>query len=83
MKKTQNTRGYKRYSAIDTHREYHLVGAQTVLPCKVSKKPRSMPEMPHRISTMATVMCAALRLRQLFIFAILSGIPPHLEKAPG
>ena len=28
MKKTQNTRGYKRYFAIDTHREYHLVGAQ-------------------------------------------------------
>ena len=28
MKKTQNTRGYKRYFALDTHREYHLVGAQ-------------------------------------------------------
>jgi transposase len=28
MKQTQNTRGYKRYFAIDTHREYHLVGAQ-------------------------------------------------------
>jgi transposase len=28
MKKTQNTRGYERYFAIDTHREYHLVGGQ-------------------------------------------------------
>jgi transposase len=28
MKQTQNTRGYKRYFAIDTHREYHLVGGQ-------------------------------------------------------
>ncbi|MCJ7435096.1 MAG: IS110 family transposase [Anaerolineales bacterium] len=28
MKHTQNTRGYKRYFAIDTHREYHLVGGQ-------------------------------------------------------
>jgi transposase len=28
MKKTQNTRGYGRYFAIDTHREYHLVGGQ-------------------------------------------------------
>ena len=28
MKQTQNTRGYERYFAIDTHREYHLVGGQ-------------------------------------------------------
>jgi transposase len=28
MKKTQNTRGYKRYFALDIHREYILVGAQ-------------------------------------------------------
>ena len=28
MKKTQTTRGYERYFAIDTHREYHLVGGQ-------------------------------------------------------
>ena len=28
MKQTQNTRGYARYFAIDTHREYHLVGGQ-------------------------------------------------------
>jgi transposase len=28
MKQTQNTREYKRYFAIDTHREYHLVGGQ-------------------------------------------------------
>jgi transposase len=28
MKKIQNTRGYERYFAIDTHREYHLVGGQ-------------------------------------------------------
>lgn len=28
MKKTQNTRGYERYFAIDTHREYHRVGGQ-------------------------------------------------------
>ncbi len=28
MKKGQNTRGYKRYMALDIHREYLLVGAQ-------------------------------------------------------
>ena len=28
MKQSQNTRGYERYFAIDTHREYHLVGGQ-------------------------------------------------------
>jgi transposase len=28
MKQTQNTRGFERYFAIDTHREYHLVGGQ-------------------------------------------------------
>jgi transposase len=28
MKQTQNTRGYKRYFALDIHREYILVGAQ-------------------------------------------------------
>jgi transposase len=28
MKKRQNTRGYKRYFALDNHREYILVGAQ-------------------------------------------------------
>jgi transposase len=28
MKQTQNTRGHERYFAIDTHREYHLVGGQ-------------------------------------------------------
>jgi transposase len=28
MKKTQNTRGYERYFALDIHREYILVGAQ-------------------------------------------------------
>jgi len=28
MTGSQNTRGYERYFAIDTHREYHLVGRQ-------------------------------------------------------
>ena len=28
MKGSQNTKGYERYFAIDTHREYHLVGGQ-------------------------------------------------------
>ena len=28
MTGSQNTRGYERYFAIDTHREYHLVGGQ-------------------------------------------------------